>query len=112
VLPHIFESDTLSNGGEGMPDAARVRAVPEQVSSETGGEFVILDLKSGRYHGMADVAARIWELVQDGATVGQIDRAIRDEYDVDPTACRRDVESFLADLRSRGLVEIDEVGAR
>jgi PqqD family protein of HPr-rel-A system len=79
------------------------------VSTDTGGEFVILGLESGRYHGLAEVAARIWALVQEGTTVAEIEARVGEEYDVDPERARSDVQRFLADLRGRGLLDVDEV---
>jgi hypothetical protein len=108
--------DALSNDEAALPGSARVRAAPDQVASDTGGEFVILNMESGRYHGLTDVASRIWTLIQEGTTVGTtvagIERAVSQEYDVDPAEAGPDVRRFLEELRSRGLVEIDDVGAR
>jgi hypothetical protein len=103
--------DTLSHDEAALPGSARVRAAPDQVASDTGGEFVILNMESGRYHGLTDVASRIWTLIQEGTTVAGIERAVSQEYDVDPAEAGPDVRRFLEELRSRGLVEIDDVGA-
>jgi hypothetical protein len=104
--------DTLSHDEAALPGSARVRPAPDQVASDTGGEFVILSMESGRYHGLTDVASRVWALIQEGTTVAGIERAISEEYDVDPAEAGQDVRRFLEELRSRGLIEIDEVGAR
>ena len=95
-----------------LPGSARVRPAPDQVASDTGGEFVILNVASGRYHGLTDVAGRVWTLIQDGTTVAEVERAISREYDVDPAQAGPDLRRFLRELRSRGLIEIDDVGAR
>lgn len=95
-----------------LPGSARVRPAPDQVASDTGGEFVILNLGSGRYHGLAEVASQVWTLIQQGHTVAEIERVVTEEYDVDPAEAGADLRRFLEALRSRGLIQIDDVRAR
>lgn len=100
----------MSHEEAALPGSARVRPAPDQVASDTGGEFVILNMERGRYHGLSDVASHIWTLIQEGATVAGIERAVSEEYEVDPAEAGQDVRRFLEELRSRGLIEIDDVG--
>lgn len=91
--------------------STRVRAVPDQVSSDLGEEVVILNLESGKYHGLEDVGARIWELARESRTAGDIEEALLAEYDVEPEQCWRDLTNLLHGLADRGLVEIDDAPA-
>ena len=102
----------MSHDEAALPGSTRVRPAPDQVASDTGGEFVILNMESGRYHGLTDVASRVWALIQEGTTVAEIERAVSEEYDVDLAEAGPDLRRFLEELRSRGLIEIDDVGAR
>jgi hypothetical protein len=76
------------------------------VSSELAGEIVILDLKSGTYYGLNEVGARIWELIQEPRTVGQIRNVIVTEYDVGTDQCEQDIVLLLQEMVAKGLVEI------
>jgi Coenzyme PQQ synthesis protein D (PqqD) len=71
------------------------------------GEAIVLNLKSGVYFGMEQVAALIWNLVEKPRTVGEIRDAIMKEYDVDSNTCEQDLKLFLDRLQSAGLIEID-----
>jgi len=44
----------------GVSGYSSVVATKTKVSSDLGGEAVILDLKSGVYYGLNDVGTRIW----------------------------------------------------
>jgi hypothetical protein len=79
-------------------------ASPDQVSSELHQESVILDLKSGMYFGLNPVGARIWQLVQQPASVDAIIQTILDEYDVAPAQCEADVMQLLGKLDEAGLI--------
>lgn len=83
-----------------------VSAASGQVSSELADEVVILDLESGVYHGLNSVAARVWGLIQDPATV----RAVRDqmiaEFEVEARRCESDLLRLLQELQRAGLVDV------
>jgi hypothetical protein len=79
------------------------------VSSDTGGEFVILNFETGRYHGLEGVGSLIWSLLNAGSTVRQIQAAILAEYDVDEAQCQMDVQRLLHELRERGLIDVRDI---
>jgi len=76
------------------------------LSSELGTEQVMLSLRDGIYYGLDEVGSEIWKLLQTPITVGEICRAIADNYDVEPERCRRDVVRLLGELLERRLVEL------
>lgn len=89
-----------------------VVAAKDQVYADIAGEVVILNLKSGMYYGLDPVGARIWELIQQPASVSQIRETLVTEYDVDPDLCERDLLVLLQRLSDAGLVEVTrETGA-
>ena len=92
---------------EKIPRHTRVHAVSTQVSSDLGGEVVILELVAGKYFGLDDVAARVWSLVQDPITVAELESALLSEYDVDPLRCGEDLDVFLRELANRKLVSLE-----
>ncbi|MDP9328346.1 MAG: PqqD family peptide modification chaperone [Actinomycetota bacterium] len=85
---------------------SQVRAAPEQVSSDVAGETVILELGRGVYYGLADVGARVWELLREPRTVGEIRDIVVSEYDVEPERAGADLLSLLAEMQTRELVEV------
>lgn len=80
-------------------------AARDQVSSDLGGEVVILDLKAGKYYGLDAVGARVWDLIQEPRTVEQIRQILLNEYEVEPERCQRDLLSLLERLMEEGLAE-------
>lgn len=94
------------DGGESdLSPQTNVRAVARHVSSEAGGELVILNLETGQYHGLEQVGRLVWNRIQDGATVQELEQAVLAEYAVEPERCRQDLRALLEGLRKRGLVE-------
>jgi len=97
----------MSNNGS-VPLHARVRARVEQVSCELGDEAVILNLEDGAYYGLNEVAARVWKLVQEPRTVGEIRDSLLEVYDVSIDSCTNDLLSLIEQLKAWKLIEIEE----
>jgi hypothetical protein len=89
-----------------LSDRSRVTITPDQVSADLSGETVVLHLSSGVYYGLDPVAARVWELLQEPRSVGEIRDALVEEYDVDAARCERDLIGLLQTLAAAELIEI------
>ena len=79
-----------------------------QVSSDLGGEAVILDLKSGVYYGLNNVGTRIWNLLQEPKTINEIKDAILEEYEVEPNCCQHELLALFQELLAVGLIEVSD----
>jgi hypothetical protein len=68
------------------------------------GETVILSIGSGLYFGLTPEGTRIWELLDQGLSVGAILEILIAEYDVGADEAKRDLDRLISELASRGLV--------
>lgn len=83
-----------------------VVAGDEQVSSDLGGEAVILHLRSGVYYGLDKVGARVWSLLQEPRSVAEIHDALLAEYEVPPDNCEHELLELLELLAKNDLISI------
>lgn len=83
-----------------------VVAAPEQVSSDMGGEAVILNLKDGTYYGLNEVGAYIWGQIEQPRTVAALRDALLAEYEVDVVQCERDLLDLLSMMADHRLIEV------
>lgn len=83
-----------------------VVASERQVSSDLGGEAVILQLESGVYFGVNAVGAAVWALLREPRSVEEIQEAILKEFAVDAERCQREVLALLRELEAEGLIEV------
>ena len=81
-----------------------VSPAKDLVFSNVADEVVILDLKSGVYHGLEEVGARAWELMAEERPVSEVRDQLLEEYEVEPQQCESDLLRLLEELRSHGLV--------
>lgn len=85
---------------------ATVVLSPCQLSRNVDDETVIFDLGAGMYFSPRGVGWRIWELIQQSRTVGELRDTFVQEYKVSAEECERDLQELLQDLATRGLIEI------
>ena len=78
------------------------------VSADLGEEVILLHLDNGLYFGLGNVGARIWQLLEKPVKVGEIERVLLEEYDVDPDTCHAEVGNLLNKLVEENLVEVTE----
>lgn len=77
------------------------------VTAEFDNEVVLLNVASGMYYGLEGVSARIWTLLDAGADTEAIMHTILAEYEVPPDQLREDLQAFLDQLLSKGLIQLD-----
>jgi hypothetical protein len=87
-------------------DNSTVVASQNQISSDLVDETVILNLKSGVYHGLNQVGTTVWKLIQQPRNFGEIRDAVLTEYEVSVEECDRDLRQLLEDLAAQNLVEV------
>jgi hypothetical protein len=74
------------------------------VSAPIGEQVAMLDVDSGRYYLLDDIATFIWGRLTDPTQVKSLLSALQERYDVSPEQCDADVLRFLSDLHDKGLV--------
>ena len=86
-------------------DSTIVRS-SDQVSTDLGGEAVILGIQSQEYFGLEDVGVRIWGIIREPKTVRDILDTLLNDYDVEPKRCESDLLAVFQEMAEEGLIEI------
>jgi Coenzyme PQQ synthesis protein D (PqqD) len=82
--------------------------VPQHVVHRSfPSETVVLNLETGRYHGLNATAGQMLEALEKAATVAEAARSLAASYDVEQTAVERDLLELCAALLERGLIDLD-----
>ena len=81
-------------------------ASTQQVSCALGDESAILNMKNSVYYGLDAVGTRVWSLLGQPRSIGQLRDTILDEYDVEARVCERDLLTLLEQLRNEGLIDV------
>jgi hypothetical protein len=86
--------------------AARARIPAHVVFRSFPRETVVLNLDTGKYHGLNPTAGRMLELLEKSESVEAAAVRIADEYSQELELIRRDLYDLCVQLRDRGLLEI------
>ena len=79
---------------------------PDAIAADVGGEVVLLNVATGVFHQLNGVGSYLWKRVADPQTIAELCARATLEYDADPETCRRDIEEFVRELHTHGLVRI------
>jgi hypothetical protein len=77
-----------------------------QVSCNLEGEEVILDLRTGVYHGLDPVGSHIWQLLHEERSVAELRDAVLAEFEVEEARCESELLTFLDELVTRGWIRV------
>lgn len=77
------------------------------LSARVGDEIMMMSPEHGKYIGMNEVGARIWELIETPADIATVCATLVREFEVSPEDCEAEVGSFLAEMEKHGAVAVD-----
>jgi len=78
----------------------------EVISSEVENELVMMSLENGKYYGIDSIGGDIWKMIEAPILISEICDRLMKEYNVDESACKRDVFDFLYQLKEQGLIKV------
>lgn len=90
-----------------MEENSIVRRLAKLLQEEVDDELVALDVQGGAYYGFNSSARRIWALIEQPKTVGEIRDALVAEFDIDPATCETEVMELLTQLEADKLVRLE-----
>jgi hypothetical protein len=98
-----------SDASQGSPPllAAKVRVPQGVVFRSFPAETVMLNLQTGKYHGLNPTAGRMLESLVESDTVSEAVEALAAEYDRPSAGVERDVQDLCRALLDRGLIETE-----
>ncbi len=85
------------------PETVLSRA-PQVLSRVIDDEAVLLNLTTGTYCGMNEVATRAWEILQDPTSFDALCGRLTAEFEVEPATVRSDMQSFVRALSDANLI--------
>ena len=86
--------------------SSMVVSTDQQISCDVGDEAVLLSIRDGEYYGLNPVAASVWRLLRQPATLAAVRDALLAEYSgIAPEDCERAVIDLVAEMISPGVAE-------
>ena len=76
------------------------------LSARVGDEIMMMSPEHGKYIGVNEVGARIWELIETPNDVATVCEELQREFEVSPEVCKAEVDSFLTEMEKHGAVSV------
>lgn len=95
-MPELSDQDLL---------AARVRLPQHVVHRSFVAETVVLNLRTGKYHGLNPTAGKMLDALESADSVGAVVPALAAEYGVEESQIEADLIALCRGLLERGLIE-------
>jgi len=86
--------------------AARMRLPQHVLHRSFVAETVVLNLRTGKYHGLNPTAGRMLEALEAAPTAGVVVPELAREYGVEPAKVEGDLIVLCQGLLERGLIEM------
>ena len=81
---------------------------PEVISGKLEDQIVMMDIEKGKYFSMNPVATRVWELLEESSSAGELCDQLLNEFEVSREQCFDEVQELLDKLIGLDLVEIKQ----
>lgn len=85
---------------------ARVIRKEGNLVSDMGSEKVMMSISSGKYYNLGSTGGRIWDLIEEERTLGEVVEVLAAEYEIEPDVCHEQVVQFLEHLSREGLIDV------
>jgi PqqD family protein of HPr-rel-A system len=86
--------------------AAHIRMPQHVVHRSFVAETVVLNLRTGKYHGLNPTAGRMLEALEESPTAGTVVPELAREFGVEPAKVESDLVALCQGLLERGLIEM------
>ena len=74
------------------------------LSARVGDELMMMSAEHGKYIGMNEVGARIWDMIETPQEPAAIYAQLQREFTVSPEDCEAEVNMFLGEMEKHGAV--------
>lgn len=89
------------------PTLAHTVVVPDAVVWRMlGGETVVMQLETGIYFGLDQMATAMWTLMSERGSLGAVHESLLAQYDVDAATLESDLLALVRELVAKGLLEL------
>ena len=79
---------------------------PDQVAADMDGEVMMMNIDTGKYFALNEVASFIWTVLAQPSSLRQICESVQAEFEVTSDDCERDTKVFVQTMIRDGLLQM------
>ena len=85
-----------------------VQRDPDQIAAKVDDDVVMVNVETGYYYAVSDVAREIWEAIERPRMISELIDVLSRTYDVDRPTCEAQTISFLEHLLAERLLRVKD----
>ena len=89
-----------------VTDKLKIKQSEEILFQDIEDELIILNISDENYLGLDQVGTRMWNVLLNSNTTKQAYDQLLEEYDVEPTTLKKDLNNFINNLIENNLVKL------
>ena len=90
-----------------LTEKTMLKANPEIIYSPIDDEVVMMNIDSGAYFGLDNIASVIWHKMDAPISYANVIESLLDEYDVDVATCKSEVSALIDKMIEEELVVVE-----
>ena len=85
-----------------------VERVPDQIAAEVDDDLVMVNVETGYYYAVSDVAREIWDAIERPRRISDLIDQLAASHEVDRATCEEETLSFLQNLLAERLLRVSD----
>ncbi len=83
-----------------------VQRVPDQIAAAVDDDIVMVNVETGYYYAVSDVAREIWEAIERPTRISDLIDDLMAEHDVERSTCAEQTLTYLESLLAERLLQV------
>jgi imidazolonepropionase-like amidohydrolase len=92
---------------QSIGEETRIHRSESVLTAAVDKETIMMDVSSGRYVGLDDIAGVIWQRLEMPRTFGDLVDSLVEDYDAERAVIAQDVRELLKEMAAQGVVGLD-----
>ena len=101
------DRSTATSKEQSIGEETRIRRSESVLTAAVDKETIMMDVSSGRYVGLDDIASVIWQRLETPHTFGELVDSLVEDYDAERAVIAQDVRELLKEMATQGIVGFD-----
>jgi len=85
-----------------------VERIPDQIAAEVDDDLVMVNVETGYYYAVSDVAREIWDAIERPRKISDLIDQLMASHEVDRATCEEETLSFLQKLLAERLLRVSD----
>ena len=109
--PSFRDLNVLPSRGHMLTLSSIIQRDPEIIAAEADQDLIMVNVATGHYYGVSDVAREIWDAIEQPKRISDLVDDLTAIYHIGSSTCEEQTVFFLQALLDEGLLQVKHDGS-